>query len=191
LPNSINSNHNWAYAIIFITVGAAWYQKSAVSRIIAVVQAFMLPVTASGSVNTIIMTYITIIIAVIWAVVVLIERKTDKMFLKDRLQKRSWLWINMHTLIIAWLLIAHMGLVFLIGRAPMEAQLRYLKGKREAQDDFIDLISSIKKIRMTAYEAETLKARLISLSHQEALQLLAEMGIPPDTAERIIQLAKK
>jgi len=66
-----------------------------------------------------------------------------------------------------------------------------LKGKKAAQDDFIDLVSSIKKIKMTAYEAETLKAKLVALSHEEAIKLLAEMGIPPDTAERIIQLAKK
>ncbi|MHA1894184.1 MAG: hypothetical protein ACTSX4_06775, partial [Candidatus Helarchaeota archaeon] len=67
-----------------------------------------------------------------------------------------------------------------------------VRDKRKAlQDDFIELLSSIKKIRMTAYEAETLRSKLISLSHTEALELLASMGIPPDTAERIIKLAKK
>ena len=54
--------HNWAYAIIILNVGLAWYQKSAVSRTIAAIQSFMMPVTASGSFNTLIMTYITILI---------------------------------------------------------------------------------------------------------------------------------
>ncbi len=115
--------HNWAYAIIILTVGLAWYHESAISRIIATVQAFMLPVTASGSFNTHLMTFITIIIFIIWLFVVLIEKAKSKMFLIDKLEKRTWMWINMHTVIVAWILIAHMSLVFLIGRVPLEDQL--------------------------------------------------------------------
>ena len=67
-----------------------------------------------------------------------------------------------------------------------------IKGKKKVvEDDFIDLISSIKKIRVTPYEAETLKAKLITLSESEGIQLLSEMGVPPDTAKRLIKLAKK
>ncbi|NHI91434.1 MAG: hypothetical protein EAX96_02955 [Candidatus Lokiarchaeota archaeon] len=67
-----------------------------------------------------------------------------------------------------------------------------IKGKKKvAEDDFMDLLSSIKKIRVTAYEAETLKAKLITLSEAEGIQLLGEMGVPPDTAQRLIKLAKK
>ncbi len=115
--------HNWAYAIIILTVGAAWHQKSVITRFIATVQAFMLPVTASGSFDSFIMTYITIGLAAAWAVTVAIERMRGKMFLQDKLQKRTWLWICMHSVVISWILIAHMGLVFFIGRVPLENQL--------------------------------------------------------------------
>ena len=115
--------HNWAFAIIITLVGAAWYHKSVISRAIAAIQAFMLPVTASGSVNSFTMTYITIGIAAAWGITVALERSRGKMFLADRLQKRTWYWICMHSIVVSWLLIAHMGLVFFIGRVPFEQQL--------------------------------------------------------------------
>lgn len=40
--------HNWAYSIIIMTIGASFYQKSVLSRFIAIIQAFMMPLTASG-----------------------------------------------------------------------------------------------------------------------------------------------
>ncbi|MFX0071073.1 MAG: hypothetical protein ACFFAO_08280 [Candidatus Hermodarchaeota archaeon] len=115
--------HNWAYAIIIFNVGLAWYHKSPISRIIAMIQAFMLPVTGSGSFNTVICTIITIFIFIVWILVVLIEKRKDKIFFQDKISKRGMLWLNMHTLIIAWLLIGHMGLMFFIVRLPLEAQL--------------------------------------------------------------------
>ena len=115
--------HNWAYAIIILTVGLAWYHKSVLSRTVAAIQSFMLPVTASGSFNTLIMTYITIVIAVIWAIIVLIEKSKGKNFYEEGMEKRTILWINMHSMVVAWILIAHMSLVFLIGRVPLERQL--------------------------------------------------------------------
>ncbi len=115
--------HNWAYSIIILTVGLAWYYKSPVSRGVIAIQAFMLPVTASGSFNTLTMSFITVGIAIVWVVVVGIERLRGKKFLESRLQKRTVQWINMHAIVIAWLLIIHMGLVFIIGRVPQEAQL--------------------------------------------------------------------
>ena len=118
--------HNYAYAVIILNIGLAWYQKSVLSRSIAAVQSFMMPVTASGSFNTWIMTLITIVIFFIWIVVVSIERIRGKMFFKDSMKQRTWLWINMHSVVVSWILIAHMGLVFLIGRVPLEAQLEAL-----------------------------------------------------------------
>ncbi len=115
--------HNWTYAVIMMTVGAAWYHKSVISRLISVIQAFMLPVTASGSFNTFLLTYITIGLGIAWGIVVALERMRGKFFLQDHLQKRTWLWIDMHSIIISWILIAHMGLVFFIGRVPLENQL--------------------------------------------------------------------
>lgn len=115
--------HNWAFAIIILTVGAAWYQKSPVSRFIALIQSLMLPLTASGSFNTLKMTYISIILALMWIVIVLIERRNGQLLFQDKLAKRSWNWINLHALIIAWILIGHMSLVFFVGRAPQELSL--------------------------------------------------------------------
>lgn len=115
--------HNWAYALIILNVGLAWYHKSPISRTIALIQSFMLPITASGSFNTIILSIICMILFGIWGVVVILERKLGKIFLQDKLSKRGLLWANMHTLIIAWILIAHMGLVFFVGRIPIEGQL--------------------------------------------------------------------
>jgi hypothetical protein len=115
--------HNWAFAIIILTVGAAWYHKSPASRTVAAVQALMMPVTSSGSVNTVLMTAITLMVGLAWVVITCIERARKQNFLEKRLQKRAVLWINMHAQVVAWLLIAHMGIVFLIGRIPFENQL--------------------------------------------------------------------
>ena len=119
--------HNWAYAIIILVVGLAWYQKSPLSRTIALIQSFMLPLTASGSYNALRMTYITLIVGAIWIAVTTIERLTGKMFFQERLSKRNWNWVNLHTLIVAWILIGHMGLVFFVGRAPQEISLLSLE----------------------------------------------------------------
>ena len=115
--------HNWAYAIVILNVGAAWYYKSAVSRIIIVFQAFMLPVTASGSFDTLILSYISAFIAILWVLIVLIEKIKGRKFLIERLQLKTWNWINMHAMVITWILVAHISLVFLIGRLPLESQL--------------------------------------------------------------------
>ena len=115
--------HNWAYAIIILTVGLSWYHKSPTSRLVATAQAFMLPVTASGSFNNLTLTYITIATLILWCVVVIFERMREKMFLESSLQKRTYNWLNLHLPIISWILIAHMALVFFIGRVPQEAQL--------------------------------------------------------------------
>jgi hypothetical protein len=115
--------HNWAYAIIILTVGLAWYQKTPVSRFIALVQSFMLPLTASGSFNALRMTYNCVFITGIWILVTAIERFGGKQLFQERLAKRSWNWINLHALIVAWILIGHMALVFFVGRAPQELSL--------------------------------------------------------------------
>jgi hypothetical protein len=57
----------------------------------------------------------------VWGVVVAVERAMKKPFLQDRMEKRSWNWANMHTMIICWLLLAHMSFVFLVTRVPQEA----------------------------------------------------------------------
>ena len=115
--------HNWAYAIIIMTMGAAYHHKSVVTRIIALMQSLMMPLTASGAFNTSTMTLITIIIGSAWVIVMLIERTSNKLLLQDTLTRRSWNWIVMHSLIVCWMLLAHMGLVFFFSRLPFEAEL--------------------------------------------------------------------
>lgn len=115
--------HNWAFSVVIFTVGAAWYQKSPLSRSIAVVQAAMIPITASGSFDTLLCSFVTVGIAAAWAVVVASERARGRPFLQGSMGTRSWNWTNMHTMIICWLLIAHMAIVFLVTRVPQEAGL--------------------------------------------------------------------
>jgi hypothetical protein len=115
--------HNWAYAIILMTIGAAFHHKSILSRIVAMIQGLMMPLTASGAFNAEMMTLITIIIGAAWLIVFLIEKLSKNMLFQDSLSKRSWNWINMHSLIVCWMLMAHMGLVFFIGRLPFEAEM--------------------------------------------------------------------
>ena len=68
--------HNWAYALIIFNVGLAWYQESPLSRSIAMIQSIMLPITASGSFNTIICTIVVGIIFLLWFIVFLLVAVT-------------------------------------------------------------------------------------------------------------------
>ncbi len=115
--------HNWVYAVIIITIGAAFYQKTVASRIVAMIQATLMPLTASGAFNTDMMTLVALVILSVWIIIVLIERRNDSPLLDHRFSRRNQIWIPMHSLIICWLLLAHMGLVFFIGRLPFESQL--------------------------------------------------------------------
>ncbi|MFX1496946.1 MAG: hypothetical protein ACFFBH_05445 [Promethearchaeota archaeon] len=115
--------HNFTYAIIILNVGLAWYHKTPLSRTTAMFQSFMLPITASGSFNTVICIIVSAIIFTIWIIISMLERTKGKHYLEDKLSKRGNNWLNMHTLIIAWILVGHMGLMFFVVRLPLEAQL--------------------------------------------------------------------
>ncbi|MFX1479032.1 MAG: hypothetical protein ACFFCI_12950 [Promethearchaeota archaeon] len=115
--------HNWGYSLIFLTVGLAWYQKSLLTRLIALIQSSLLPIIASGSVNSFIMVTLVLIILIIFGVVMVFEKRTSKPFLREKLKKRTWEWLNMHLLIISWILIMHIGFLFLVVRAPQEVGL--------------------------------------------------------------------
>ncbi|MFW9800027.1 MAG: hypothetical protein ACFFD9_06305 [Candidatus Thorarchaeota archaeon] len=116
-------SHNWVYSLIIITIGASFYQKTIISRFIAMVQGLLMPLTASGAFNTTFMTLAALLVLSTWIVVVLVERRRNAPLLHHRFSKRSQNWIIMHSLIVCWILLAHMGLVFFIGRLPFEAQL--------------------------------------------------------------------
>jgi hypothetical protein len=115
--------HNWAYALILFNTGLAYYHKSPLTRTIAMIQSFMLPVTASGSFDTVICTIVVGVIFLLWFVLVLYEKLSNKSLFTERLSKKGNLWLNMHTIILAWIMVAHMGLVFFIVRLPMEIPL--------------------------------------------------------------------
>ncbi|MFW9909372.1 MAG: hypothetical protein ACFFEF_12420 [Candidatus Thorarchaeota archaeon] len=116
-------SHNWVYALIIITLGASFYQKTVASRIIAMVQATLMPLTASGTFNTDMMAILASAILSVWIIVVFIERRTNSPLLDLRFTQRNQNWIVMHSLIVCWMLLAHMGLVFFLGRLPFESQL--------------------------------------------------------------------
>ena len=116
-------SHNWVYSIIIITIGASFYQKTVISRSIAIIQASLMPLTASGAFNTTFMTLVSVIILSTWIIVVLVERRNNSPLFGQRISQRTQNWVNMHSLIVCWMLIAHMGLVFFIGRLPFESQL--------------------------------------------------------------------
>lgn len=115
--------HNWAYSIIILTVGLSWYQKSLLTRLIALFQSFMMPITASGSINTIICAYITLGLLLLWILVVLLERHNHKYFFENKFEYATKSWLLLHSLIFEWILVGHMGLVFFVVRAPFENQL--------------------------------------------------------------------
>jgi len=115
--------HNIAYAIIIFNVGLAWYHKTPLSRTITMIQSFMLSVTASGSFNTVICTIISSIIFIVWIIITLVEKNKGREFFDEKLSKRGKNWLTMHTIILAWILVGHMGLMFFIVRLPIEAQL--------------------------------------------------------------------
>jgi len=123
LSTDIRWSHNWAYSLIIITIGASFYQKTVVSRFIAMVQASLMPLTASGAFNTTLMSLVALSILILWIIIVLFERRSNSPLLGERITKRTQNWIVMHSLIVCWLLIAHMGLVFFFSRLPFEAQL--------------------------------------------------------------------
>ena len=116
-------SHNWVYSLIIITIGASFYQKTIVSRTIAMVQASLMPLTASGAFNTTLLTLAALSILSVWIIVVLIERRSSSPLFGQRISQRTQTWVNMHSLIVCWMLIAHMGLVFFFGRLPFESQL--------------------------------------------------------------------
>jgi len=115
--------HNWGYSIIFLTIGLAWYQKSILPRTIALIQASLLPILASGSFNPFIIVTLVFILLGIFGIIVLFERKRKRFFFQERLQKRTWEWLNLHLLILCWLNIMHIGFLFLVVRAPTEIDL--------------------------------------------------------------------
>ena len=115
--------HNWGYSICYLTIGLAWYHKSILARTIALIQASYLPILASGSANPFIMVLIIFITLVVFGVVVIIERRRNKFYFKERLQKRTWEWLNLHLLVVSWLLIMHVAFLFLVVRTPTEISL--------------------------------------------------------------------
>lgn len=116
-------SHNWVYSLIIITIGASFYQKTVTSRLIAMLQGLLMPLTASGAFNTTFMAIVALVLLSLWIIVTLIERSNNVPLIDHRFSRRTRNWLIMHSLIVCWILMAHMGIVFFIGRLPFEAQL--------------------------------------------------------------------
>jgi len=61
----------------------------------------------------------------------------------------------------------------------------------KAKDEFISIMNQIKAVRMTTTEVELLRNQIREMSKEEAIKKLRALGIPPDTAEKLINLVKK
>jgi hypothetical protein len=66
---------------------------------------------------------IIFIIFGIFIAIFLFERNREEFLFRERFGKRTWNFLNMHLLIISWLLIMHIAFVFLIQRVPQEIDL--------------------------------------------------------------------
>ncbi len=73
----------------------------------------------------------------------------------------------------------------------LETPIKPIKVKDVAMEEFKDLLSSMKGVKMTIKEMENLKSKLSKATKEEAMKLLESMGIPPDASERLFDLAKK
>ncbi len=117
--------HNFAFAIIFITVGLAYYIRKTSCRIAAVITAFLIiPIEMAwwswdvATLTAAIMLAITIILYVIER-----NRKVEIIAPSSRLRA----WLKVHIINFAYLGLAHMPMIFFGGRwRNQEAFLQYL-----------------------------------------------------------------
>ncbi|MHA1383747.1 MAG: hypothetical protein ACTSR3_08350, partial [Candidatus Helarchaeota archaeon] len=73
----------------------------------------------------------------------------------------------------------------------LESPIKPTKAATSSIDEFKDLLTSMKGVKMTLKEIENLKSKLSQMPKEEGLKLLESMGIPPDASERLIKIAKQ
>jgi len=123
--------HNYAFALIFITVGLAYYIRKTSCRLAAVIAAFLIVPTEmaywswySATLAAAIMLAITIMLYFIEKI-----RKTEIIAPSTRLRA----WLKVHIINFAYLGLAHMPLIFFVGRwHHQEGFTQYLPIELEA-----------------------------------------------------------
>jgi len=117
--------HNFAYPLILITVGIAYYEKKLSTDIAAVASAFMIIPTESGFISGLQSTYVVIAILLILFVLLAIERarKEELLFFQHRWRR----WLKQHMMVFAFLFLMHMAFIYWFSRAffgePMPTNL--------------------------------------------------------------------
>jgi hypothetical protein len=110
--------HNFAFAIIFITVGLAYYIRKTSCRLVAVASAFLIVPTEmaywSWETATNAATALFILMIILYA----IERTRRTELVSPTTRLRAWL--KVHLMNFAYLGLAHMPLIFFVGRWPSQ-----------------------------------------------------------------------
>jgi hypothetical protein len=123
--------HNYAFAIIFITVGLAYYIRKTSCRLVAVVAAFIIVPTEMAYWSWFSATLAAVIMLALMIILYFIEkiRKTEIIAPNTRLRA----WLKVHIINFAYLGLAHMPLIFFIGRwHHQEGFTQYLPIELEA-----------------------------------------------------------
>ena len=108
--------HNFAFAIIFITVGLAYYIRKTSCRLVAVASAFLIVPTEMAYWSWEIATEATIVLFIVMIILYAVERMRKTELVSPTTRLRAWL--KVHLMNFAYLGLAHMPLIFFVGRWP-------------------------------------------------------------------------
>jgi bacterioferritin len=117
--------HNFAYPLILIIIGIAYYGRKLSTDLVAVVSAFMIIPTESGVLSGLQSTYAVIALLIILLILLAMERGREQelMFFQHRWRR----WFKKHFLIFAFLFMMHMAFIYWFSRAffgePVPANL--------------------------------------------------------------------
>lgn len=150
--------HNFAFSLIFITVGLATYTRKISCELIAVFAAFLtIPISmAFWPWNTAI--FVTGVLLVLLVILYLIERGRKVEVLNPGPRLKAWL--KIHLLNFAYLGLAHMSLIFFLSRWPNpEPYLQYLPVEHELSTSLFNSMLFVLVI-LAIMERPMIKGRL-------------------------------
>jgi len=108
--------HNFAFATIFITVGLAYYIRKTSCRLVAVVSAFLIVPTEMAYWSWETATNAAIALFIVMIILYAVERTRGAELVSPTTRLRAWL--KVHLMNFAYLGLAHMPLIFFVGRWP-------------------------------------------------------------------------
>lgn len=106
--------HNFAFAVMFITVGIAAVRPSIASGLIAVIASFATIPTELAYWSGMTATMIELVLLALVIIIVVVESRLDTKILT--FSPRTGAWLNIHLLVFAYLGLAHMPFVFFVNR---------------------------------------------------------------------------